>query len=341
MGVKFCMSQLIILSLILGLFASSKSTENDFTEYTHPKYGAKWRASHSNKRFRTANEVDGLLGARREGAEERARRPTIHHPLSANNELPISFNAIDKWYWCKSITQIRDQSKCGSCWAVAAVEAMTDRVCIHSNGKYRKRLSETDLLACCKTCGDGCDGGWPARAWDFWKSDGVVTGGSREAQEGCKSYPFPRCTHYGEGKYKKCPTKRYPTPICINLCDSDVIDFEKDKTRANSSYNVPANEKQIMMEIMTNGPVEAGFDVYEDFPTYTSGIYFHAWGELKSGHAVKIVGWGEEDGVPYWLIANSWNEGWGENGFVRFLRGMDECGIESEITAGMTDLDAL
>ncbi|KAF5395490.1 Cathepsin B [Paragonimus heterotremus] len=96
-----------------------------------------------------------------------------------------------------------------------------------------------------------------------------------------------------------------------------------------------------MMEIMTNGPVEAGFDVYEDFPTYTSGIYFHAWGELKSGHAVKIVGWGEENGIPYWVIANSWNEGWGENGFVRFLRGMDECGIESEITAGMTDLDAL
>jgi cathepsin B len=28
---------------------------------------------------------------------------------------------------------------------------------------------------------------------------------------------------------------------------------------------------------------------------------------------------------------NSWNEGWGDKGMFKILRGVDECGIESEI----------
>jgi cathepsin B len=32
------------------------------------------------------------------------------------------------------------------------------------------------------------------------------------------------------------------------------------------------------------------------------------------GHAVKMIGWGVDNGVPYWLVANSWNTDWAENG---------------------------
>lgn len=44
------------------------------------------------------------------------------------------------------------------------------------------------------------------------------------------------------------------------------------------------------------------------------GVYQHVSGSAVGGHAIKILGWGEEDGVPYWLCANSWNTDWGENG---------------------------
>ena len=30
--------------------------------------------------------------------------------------------------------------------------------------------------------------------------------------------------------------------------------------------------------------------------------------------AVKILGWGVDNGSKYWLVANSWNADWGENG---------------------------
>ena len=62
---------------------------------------------------------------------------------------------------------------------------------------------------------------------------------------------------------------------------------------------------------MTNGPVEAVFTVYEDFPTYKSGVYKYTKGKSLGGHASKITGWDTEDDTDYWLVANSWNSDWG------------------------------
>lgn len=46
----------------------------------------------------------------------------------------------------------------------------------------------------------------------------------------------------------------------------------------------------------------------------SSGVYQHVSGSAVGGHAIKVLGWGEENGVPYWLCANSWNTDWGDNG---------------------------
>lgn len=39
------------------------------------------------------------------------------------------------------------------------------------------------------------------------------------------------------------------------------------------------------------GGVSSGFDVYQDFMNYKSGVYKHVSGSLLGGHAVKIVGY--------------------------------------------------
>ena len=40
------------------------------------------------------------------------------------------------------------------------------------------------------------------------------------------------------------------------------------------------------------------------------------------------------NGDKYWKVANSWNEGWGMDGYFLIKRGVDECGIEMEGVAG-------
>ena len=69
-------------------------------------------------------------------------------------------------------------------------------------------------------------------------------------------------------------------------------------------------------------------EVYSDFENYVGGIYHHVTGEYQGDHAIKIVGWGLENGVGYWKVANSWNPYWGENGFFR-MAGETCCAVRS------------
>lgn len=61
--------------------------------------------------------------------------------------------------------------------AFGAVESMSDRVCIHSNGTKNFHFSADDLVSCCSECGDGCNGGYPGAAWQYWVDEGLVSGG--------------------------------------------------------------------------------------------------------------------------------------------------------------------
>jgi cathepsin B len=70
--------------------------------------------------------------------------------------------------------------------------------------------------------------------------------------------------------------------------------------------------KEIMAEIYATGPMETAFEVYEDFMNYSGGVYHHVSGKYEGGHAIKILGWGHDEGMDYWLCANSWGPDWGE-----------------------------
>lgn len=215
---------------------------------------------------------------------------------------------------------------------------MSDRICIASNGQTKLHISAEDLVDCCTSCGFGCNGGFPESAWEYYVHSGLVTGGNYNTNEGCKPYSIADCEHHVNGTRPPCQGEQ-PTPKCKKSCINGYpLSYTADKHFGKSAYSVASNEAQIQKEIMTNGPVEGAFTVYADFVNYKSGVYQHTAGGQLGGHAIKVLGWGVENGVKYWLVANSWNTDWGNQGFFKILRGKNECGIESGIVGGLPKL---
>jgi cathepsin B len=333
----FCV---VLASFLAGVLASAHvdqvKRDGLVKAVNHAKRG--WEA-HVNPRFqgKPFSYTRRLLGVK--DVNPATRLPYHVHTGYDMSAIPASFDSRTAWPECPSIGEIRDQSDCGSCWAFGAVEAATDRICIETKGASKPHLSAEDLVGCCSSCGMGCDGGDPSAAWQWFTQTGVVTGGNFNDSTWCAAYSLPNCDHHTTGKYGPCSSTEYPTPACPSSCDqgsSYSVAYTQDKHVFATSYSVGSTVDQIQTEIMTNGPVEAAFTVYADFESYKGGVYSHVTGEELGGHAVKILGWGTDaTGGDYWLVANSWNEDWGEQGFFRIKRGTDECGIEDYIVGGL------
>lgn len=292
-----------------------------------------WKAGRNFNKNLSMKYIQRLMGVH---PDSKLHMSPVHkHNIPEGFSIPTEFDSRQNWPMCPTLGEIRDQGSCGSCWAFGAVEVMSDRECIHSKGKQNFHYSSENLVSCCHLCGFGCNGGFPGSAFQYWVHSGIVSGGAFNSTQGCQPYEIPPCEHHVPGSRPAC-SEGGGTPKCQKTCESSYAsDYESDLHHGSKHYSIDQDETQIKYEIMTNGPVEGAFTVYVDFLHYKSGVYQHTHGLPLGGHAIRILGWGEEGGTPYWLCANSWNTDWGDNGYFKILRGSGECGIESEISAGL------
>jgi len=291
-------------------------------------------------RFGAVDDVSYLLGAFLPGDAQYKEDPVMEVQVT-NTALPDSFDSATQWPECTVIANVRDQSSCGSCWAFGSTESFEARACIATGKDIKYSVEDTAFCQPIFGAGNGCNGG--NSAWNWFRSKGVVTGGDyADAHTGtsCKSYSFAPCAHHvpATSKYPVCPAGEYPNPKCAKQCDSEYsADYNADKLRAKTAFSVKG-ETQIMQELASNGPMYVAFTVYDDFPTYKSGVYHRTSSKALGGHAVNLVGYGELDGEKYWKVKNSWNEMWGNGGHFLIRRGTNECGIEGSVGAGTIDV---
>lgn len=256
--------------------------------------------------------------------------------------IPDSFDVRTAFPKCANVSgHVRDQSTCGSCWAFGSTEAFNDRRCIATGDttllSTEDTLSNCGILHCSSM---GCSGGQPGAAWHWFTNYGVVTGGDFDANgkgDSCAPYSFKPCAHHvpATPKYPACSSGEGPTPRIGSSCTekSYKTAYAQDKKKAASAYSL-SGVASIQKDMMQYGSATAAFTVYADFPTYKSGVYKHTHGDQLGGHAIKLVGWGTENGQDYWTVMNSWNEEWGDHGIFKIARGTNECGIEGQVSAG-------
>lgn len=294
-----------------------------------------------NKRFTgaTLKEAKMLMGTL-QNTDASLQLPYKAPPAPV--ELPTEFDwrTDPRAAKCPSVKEVRDQSNCGSCWAFGSVEAMTDRICIQSNATKDKHLSAQDVASCDKLGDMGCGGGVPSTAYTYYKMNGIVTGGNYGDKSMCWSYQLAPCNHHVNGtKYPNCPDE-VSAPACARKCENGDT-WETDKVHGAGGYSVCKQgggscSAAMAQEIYQNGPITAMFFVHQDFLAYKSGVYSTPLfkSPMLGGHAIKIMGFGTDGGQDYWLVANSWNEQWGDGGFFKIKRGVDECQIENAMLNG-------
>ncbi|KAK8406717.1 hypothetical protein O3P69_007354 [Scylla paramamosain] len=242
--------------------------------------------------------------------------------------IPRQFDARYKMEWRGKISQVRDQGWCGASWAFSTLGVAQDRLAVESQGNESVTLSPQHLLSCDRRGQSGCKGGHVDRAWQYLRRIGVVN-------EGCFLYESGT-----SGKVPKCRIPRGANLMNLRCANDEAVYKRREMYRMEPAYRISGKEEDIQWEIMTGGPVQAMMKVYKDLFMYERGVYAASGltREEPVSHSVRLIGWGEEDtgyGQPtkYWLAANSWGQGWGENGFFKIRRGYNESDIETFVLA--------
>jgi len=253
------------------------------------------------------------------------------NPLEANFDpesigLPRHFDARQACPKCASVIgTVRDQGKCGSCWAVSAVEVMNDRLCISSQGASQQELSPQFPLSCFSS-GNGCDGGDTADTLEEAFSRGIPTGGMLSGPKACLPYEFQPCDH-------PCQVAGTMPEACPQTCaDGSAMEYTFPKSQA---YSCPLEDWACMAkELHAYGSIAVTFgQVYPDFYSHKTGVYKvpDTANKPLGLHATKLIGWGFTDsGEPYWMMMNSWRN-WGDNG-LGFI-GIGQMNIENQVSA--------
>jgi len=327
--INSCSPQFITMKFAVALVTgASAASLADIAAEVNAK-ATTWTAQAPDN-FADTEDVKAYLGAFLPGDAEFTEDP-VKEDTFTNFEAPASFDSIDQWPQCSVISNVRDQSSCGSCWAFGSVSSFEARACIATGNDVKYSPEQT---AFCFNY-DGCGGG--NNVWSRFKSTGVVTGGDYSDTKGetCSRYTLPACAHHvpADAEFPACPSSEYNSPSCPTSCDDSSRSFNSDKLYAASTYSV-RSEASIMAELAQNGPMYVSFTVYGDFPTYKSGVYKATSSQYLGGHAVTMVGYGTLNGEKYWKIKNSWNKNWGDNGHFLIARGTNECGIEGNVGAG-------
>jgi len=230
--------------------------------------------------------------------------PSLEKFLEAATPIEIDENIKadpeHDWRDHGSVGPVKDQGQCGSCWAFSIVGNLEG--VYHIKHKELRLFSEQQIVDCDKK-DFGCGGGWMEWGMQYIQEQGGI-----ELQE---NYPY-------KGIDDQCT-------------------FDKTKIAAVVTGNKFAgtqDEEAIKEMVFQVGPLSVALNANCLF-SYTSGVIDLSPSECEPtalNHGVTMVGYGtEKNGTDFWILKNSWNSNFGEDGYFRMARGKGVCGINTYV----------
>ena len=293
-----------------------------------PEAKALFRRSHVYRRsggsavmFPTPELVRQRDPARR--PHQRSWKADVRQKLIPQNAtIPTAFDNR------KFATPVRNDAGCWSGWAFATAAALEVIYYSRQSGigqlGVESWFSVQQILDCTgwNTVADpyanrGCYHGNPSDAYATIANDGALAMSINKEP----SYPYTAVGGY--------------------MCRNANASSEASKHSLRLPFNIsavngpePMSVQHIQTAIMNTGAVVA---LMTDSATVNYPGLGHVYNNTNcpkgTSHAVAILGWGydEPSGLDFWIAKNSWGSNWGEQGYLRIVRGSDMCGIESNI----------
>jgi len=205
-------------------------------------------------------------------------------------------NTEDKIDWREkdAVTDVRDQGRCGSCWAFSAVEAIESYGFLY--GGYKLQKLSVQQVVDCDTVDLGCQGGNTETAYDYiTDAPGLI----------------PEWRYSYTGVDGRCGFKKDWATTFITGFQS--VDKGEDNLKA----------------ALNEGPVSICLAA-QAFQYYEGGVLKRCFGLID--HCVQGVGYATVAGDSFWIIRNSWGTSWGEAGFIRIEQGHNACQVSNDVT---------
>ena len=226
------------------------------------------------------------------------------------DDLFVGAANASSWDWREHesvVTPVKNQGACGSCWAFSATEAVESAYVIAGNEQVI--MAPQELVDCSRglLSNHGCNGGMYYHGWKWEESHKTM----RESD-----YPYVSGT----------------TKEAQSTCN-----YDESKGVVNTTgYNqVSADVDSIKNAIKTVGPVSIAINAETKvFQTYKSGVITESDNcPTKIDHAVLAVGYGYDGDQGYFIVRNSWNTTWGDNGYVKLgmAEGAGICGMNQVV----------
>ena len=266
---------------------------------------------------------------------------------------PVSID----WRDHGAVGPIQQQHPFGTCWAFS-MTAVTEAVSVIQGKNKFEKLSEQMVVSCvpATATGDNSDVLW---SWALQNTGGrYQTESAYPYNRTCNSYRETQLAPDGtlDGYTGKCdfvhPSPAGPCPPCGPDCRADGTPpcrLNETKARGFSNARVqgwgfiaphgrrrrlgeddgevvhddaPNDVTRMVAALVKYGPAQIGIDA-SCVIGYTGGIITNCTRTIEDqDHAVTIVGAGtdKKTGVDYWLVRNSWDTTFGEQGYFRMQR---------------------